>query len=287
MKSVHFTKAEGAQNDFVIVDDRQGKFSDAQRREFTLRISHRRKGAGSDGAIFIDKSDDADFVMAFYNPDGSTGSMCGNGGRCAALYALRRGIAESRMTFEVLGKTYHAEVLAGLVRLYFPAPTDVQLGVTVQTDHGAWFGHYINTGAPHFVLFANAQPQLKETPFEAMRLEDFAPALRHHDRFTPHGANINLLKLEDSGEISIRTFEKGVEAETAACGTGTLAAALAVHAVHGITPPLNLFTHGGDMLEVGFNPPEENSDLYSPAYFSRDLYLQGPANLVYEGCCVL
>jgi diaminopimelate epimerase len=287
MKSVHFTKAEGAQNDFVIIDDRQGRMPEQQRREFTRRISHRRKGAGSDGVIFIERSDEADFTMTFYNPDGSTGSMCGNGGRCAALYALRRGIAPAQMRFEVLGRTYHAEVHAGGVRLYFPPPFDVQLGVTVEAGGHQWSGHFIHTGAPHFLLFTDQQPAFEGTPFDAIRLEEVAPALRRHPHFLPDGANINILQVKERGEIFIRTFEKGVEAETEACGTGTLAAALAAHAVHGITPPLSLFTHGGDMLEVGFTPPADAVDLYTPSYFSCDLYLQGPANLVYEGCCIL
>ena len=123
---------------------------------------------------------------------------------------------------------------------------------------------------------------LRDIDFARLPVDSFGERIRHLERFSPEGVNVNFVSVDGNGDIVIRTFEKGVEAETAACGTGTLAAAMAIHAVKDIPPPLRLRTHGGDILTVGFRP-DVTAAKYSPRYFADDLYLEGPAKLVFEG----
>ena len=283
MNIIHFTKAEGAQNDFVIVDDRRGELTAEQRRSFTRLISHRRKGAGSDGAIFIDASDTHDFVMAFYNPDGSVGSMCGNGGRCAAMFAYQNGFAGEVMSFEVLGRSYSARIEGKLVTLTFPPPRTIDNENVLEAPLGETTVRFIDTGAPHLVLFA--ENVAKKTDFADLDVHTIAPWFRHHAMFAPEGVNVNIVRYQHE-LLEIRTFEKGVEDETEACGTGAIASAIAVYLRLGVPPPIRLLTHGGDMLEVGF-APDAGYDTSNPMHYAKDLYLKGPATLVFEGCYLL
>lgn len=286
MRSIHFTKVEGAQNDFVIVDDRACALDDATRRRFAQRISHRRRGAGSDGAIFIDRSDTHDFVMSFYNPDGSVGSMCGNGGRCAALYALHNGITGARMRFEVLGRTYDAVVDGSQVHLAFPPPVLLELDLGLETAFGTIRADYVDNGAPHIVLFVEDLPAALRAPLQQVDMRRIGALLRWHAHFEPRGSNVNVLELGADMLVHLRTFEKGVEDETEACGTGTLAAGLIAHLRCGVTAPVRLRTHGGDILRVHFTPDDERP-IDDPGRYSRDFALEGPAAMVYEGCYTL
>ncbi len=282
MNTIHFTKAEGAQNDFVIVDDRRAALSHDERVRFTRAISHRRKGAGSDGVIFIDAARGVDFRMSFYNPDGSVGSMCGNGGRCAALFAFTNGIAGEVMRFEVLDSVYSARVEGSIVTLSFPAPRLVGRSEIVDSDTGALTCMFIDTGAPHVLLFHDELPEQFRVPYHELDMRRIGTTLRWHERFAPRGTNVSVLGQVD-GEWAIRTFEKGVEDETEACGTGTVAAAIALHLRFGIQPPIALRTHGGDCLIVDFDARTEYAPT-DPAHVSDKLSLKGPAVLVYEGC---
>jgi len=284
MKTIQFTKAHGAQNDFVIVDDRDRTLSDDERRSFAIWSAHRRKGVGSDGCIFIDNSELSDFTMAFYNPDGSVGSMCGNGGRCAALFAKQNGIASGSMRFDVLGRIYSAEVDGETIRLAFPPPENITPGIELDCEGMSCIVDYIDTGAPHVLLFTDQLPAPLRAPLDSVNLERIGPMLRHHDHFAPRGVNVNILERGADGIVAIRTFEKGVEAETAACGTGTLAAGMVAHVRRDCAPPVRLRTRGGDLLTVHFTPGEASSD--DPSYYARDLVLEGPAALLYDGCCV-
>ncbi len=281
---IHFTKAEGAQNDFVIVDDRSGNLSDDTRRHFAQLTAHRRKGVGSDGCIFIDTSDTHDFTMSFYNPDGSVGSMCGNGGRCAALYAVQNGIAGQQMSFDVLGRSYRAAVEGNNVRLSFPAPVVIEHDIPLQCGDEHCTVDFIDTGAPHVLLFSDQLPASMHGAYDELDMSHIGTSLRWHTRFAPRGANVNVLE-RDGEEIRIRTFEKGVEGETEACGTGTLAAGMSAHLRYGIPSPITLRTHGDDVLRVHFSPHGDSKS--DPSYFERDLVLEGPAHLVYEGCIQL
>ncbi len=285
MKQIQFTKAEGAQNDFVIVDDRAGLLDDDARRRFTIWSAHRRKGVGSDGSIFVDRSETHDFTMAFFNPDGSVGSMCGNGGRCAALFASQNGIAASVMRFDVLGRSYRAEVEGHMVRLSFPPPERIVRDIVLELNGQSISLDFIDTGAPHVLLFGDQLPAALHAPLAEVDMVRVGTTLRHHARFAPRGANVNVLEKNTDGTFSIRTFEKGVEAETEACGTGTLAAGMSAHLRLNAAPPIRLRTHGGDILTVHFTPGAHPQD--DPRYFAEGLTLEGPARLVFDGCATL
>jgi diaminopimelate epimerase len=290
MLTIPFTKAHGAKNDFVIVDDRGGTYDGETRRAFALASAHRRGGIGSDGTIFIDASKDHDFRMAFYNPDGSEGSMCGNGGRCAALYAFAHGIAPADMRFEVLGRGYAALVSPTgphkgaevRVRLAFPPPLKIERGLRLETEHGLIPADYVDNGAPHLLVFARDLPDTLRASFDALDMERIGPPLRRHARFQPRGCNVNVLEEQADGVVRIRTFEKGVEAETWACGTGTLAAGMIAHHRLALPPPVTLRTHGNDLLAVFFTP-DRTSPPDTPSHFAQDLALEGPAVLVFDG----
>lgn len=296
MRRIPFTKAHGAKNDFVIIDDRAHLLDGESRREFSRWSAHRRTGIGSDGTIFIDTSDTADFAMAFYNPDGSVGSMCGNGGRCAALFAFTRGIAAAEMRFDVLGRRYEARVRSdgmqpgagaaaatrAQVHLSFPPPREILTGLTLETECGVITASYVDNGAPHLLIFADDLPRSLQSAFVDLDMDRIGTLLRHHERFAPRGCNVNVLESVSDGSIRIRTFEKGVEAETWACGTGTLAAGMIVHHRLGSPLPVRLRTHGDDLLTVHFTP-DATAAPDSPEYYARDLSLQGPAVLVFDG----
>ena len=296
MRRIPFTKAHGAKNDFVIVDDRACVLDAASRREFARWSAHRRTGIGSDGTIFIDTSDTTDFAMAFYNPDGSMGSMCGNGGRCAALFAFARGIAPTEMHFTVLDRVYAARILPdrtlpepdgsvidqAQVLLSFPRPLEIRLGLTLDTEHGVVAADYVDNGAPHLLIFVDDLPASLHAAFDDIDMEHVGALLRHHERFAPRGCNVNVLEPMPDGSIRIRTFEKGVEAETWACGTGTLAAGMIAQHRLGVPTPIRLRTHGDDLLRVHFSP-DSLVPPDAPEYYARDLALEGPAVLVFDG----
>jgi diaminopimelate epimerase len=295
MVTIRFTKAEGAQNDFLIVDDMERAIPDDVRRRFAREACHRRRGVGGDGVIFIERCADHDFRMEFYNPDGSHGSMCGNGGRAAALYARTRGIAGPSMRFDALGQSYRAEMLADSIRLFFPPPKEVRVNFSLSDfrmpspEHEtATVLHYADTGAPHLVAILGEESGA--TYLRELDVESCGRALRMHPAFQPRGTNVNFVAVDPKRELHVRTFEKGVEAETEACGTGAIASAIVACVILSIAPPLALHTHGGDVLRVGFDAPELEVDAskrvdenIDPMLFGNNLYLEGPARLVFEG----
>ncbi len=267
-----FSKYEGAKNDFLLIDNREGTFPRGAMRGFARAACHRRTGVGADGVIFIEGGGRHDFRMLFFNPDGSDGSMCGNGGRCAVLFAAALGIAGDPVAFELLGAEYRGEFAGDSIRLHFPPPTQLALNLNLNLNLKI---HFLHTGAPHAVLF------LEEIgpPWSASTLEDLAvdalgAEIRRHARFAPGGANVNFLSIGSGGVIALRTFEKGVEAETESCGTGTIASALIAALLKNLSSPVTLRSHGGDILRVGFERKGEEFG---------GVYLEGPARRVFDG----
>ncbi|NOY06448.1 MAG: diaminopimelate epimerase [Chlorobi bacterium] len=292
MMKIPFTKAQAALNDFVIVDDREGSIPVEARKAFAREACLRRKGIGGDGVIFIEKNNLVEFTMAFYNPDGTDGSMCGNGGRCAALFAYRKGIAGSEMGFEVMNQYYKALILDDGVRLFFPPPKTIRLNFKLRLRDKTVTAHYVHNGAPHVVVFIDDFESASYLSLDDIPVRSLGQEIRLHGDFRPVGVNANFVSIDTDQHVHIRTFEKGVEAETASCGTGAIAAAIVSHAVRNIEPPVTLHTFGGDCLTVGFRPLSEadrveiipfiESDIRS-AGIGNDLYLEGPAHLVFEG----
>lgn len=284
-------KYSGAGNDFFIIDGRCGCMERYRSAELISSICDRRSGiakegfrTGSDGLIILGNSAVADFSMEFYNPDGSGGMMCGNGGRCVVAFARRLGIMPSEdagvYRFEAPDGLHRASVLSSLdavdtVRL---GMKDVD-GVTVYRD-----GIFLDTGTRHFVTFAEN--------VEAVDVGTLGSAIRRDPRFAPQGTNVNFLSQPPDGSLHIRTFEKGVEAETLACGTGITATAIAAF-IRGIRPAriengsLHYELQAREAaLSVDFRPLQPAPMLTGlPSEISsfkvRDIFLTGPAELLY------
>ncbi|MBX7126462.1 MAG: diaminopimelate epimerase [Cyclobacteriaceae bacterium] len=251
--NLHFYKYQAAGNDFVLVDRRGLDFVPTKGQ--IAHLCDRRFGVGADGVILLDADQKADFGMVYINPDG-TESLCGNGCRSAVDLASRLGLARHQTVFSAFDGLHQAELLKeGGVRLQM---NDVKLIEQLAE------GHFMNTGSPHFVRFVT---DLDQYPvFEEGR------AIRYNPIF-PDGANANFVEELPNNTIAIRTYERGVEEETLACGTGATAAALSA-AIRGYHSPVNVVARGGK-LRVEF--------VRKGDWHFTDIWLTGPANLVYEG----
>lgn len=240
---VEFTKMQGAGNDFLVIDNRFYRFSDAELVDVASQWCPRRTGVGADGLLALNPpADDAhDYRMRYLNADGSWATMCANGARCLAGYAVRAGIGGPTVVFDTDAGTYRAEAPpdTNVVRLWTPPPTDVTphaaldqpLPPELEAVHTVW------TGTEHLVTFV-------EDP-DAVALDAIGPRLRHDTALAPEGANVNVVACHN-GALTMRTYEKGVEAETRSCGTGVLAAAVVAWETQQIDPaPVDVTTPGG------------------------------------------
>ena len=263
---LEFTKMNGAGNDFVLLDNRDGKTQ--LTREQVVRLCHRQRGIGADGLFLLvpSASGRADWAWEFYNSDGSTADMCGNGARCFARFIQRRAGSGLATTFETGAGIITATFQGERVTVNLTQPKDLHLHQKVPVSAGNLLVHSLNTGVPHAVLFV---PDADQAMVQQMGAE-----IRHHAHFAPKGTNVNFVQLLGPNAIRVRTYERGVEGETLACGTGVTASALVAARVHGFTSPVQVQVQGGDRLEVSFTE--------AGGEFS-DVRLSGPADLVFEG----
>ena len=236
---IPFTKMHGAGNDFIMIDDRKLVFP-LDDVAFIQRIACRRTGIGCDGIILLQPSDAADLRMRFINPDGGEQGMCGNGARCIARLAHDLGAAPAGMEIETGAGIVHAEVLGDPIRLDLTDPIDLELGVAVDLE---WPVDFVNTGVPHAVAWVEN--------VQAVDLPKVGSTLRYHERFAPNGTNANFVKVEADATLSIRTYERGVEAETLACGTGAAAAAVLAAERGWVKLPVPVHCAGGHDLVIG------------------------------------
>jgi diaminopimelate epimerase len=265
MPMLHFTKMNGAGNDFVMVDNRDLR----HRLDKTAiaRLCDRHRGVGADGLIAVEPAQNgADFRMRYYNADGGEADMCGNGARCFARFATRIGDKRAGITFETAAGAIGAELLGENVRLAMSAPHSLTLNIPLEVAGGKLNVHSLNTGVPHAVVFVD---DLEKT--DIVRL---GAGLRYHPHFAPNGTNANFAAEAPGGGIAIRTYERGVENETLACGTGVTAAALILSRLKGAPSPVAVRVRGGDTLHVGF---ERDGDGW------KNVTLTGPADFVFEG----
>ena len=263
---IAITKMSGAGNDFIVIDHRSGFIPEIYQPQFAQLICRHSFSVGADGLILIEDSETEDFSWSFYNKDGSVAEMCGNGARCAARYAWRHGIAERRMRFSTLAGVIEAELIGEQehVRVTMTAPSDYQESLLIPLDESEKEVFSINTGVPHAVVFVDS-----DNP----PVESWGRTLRYHEKFEPAGTNVNFVKILDEGELLVRTYERGVEAETMACGTGVVAAAI-VAARQGLAEsPVDVTTTGGEQLVVQFQL--QGSSI-------GDVHLQGAARIIYE-----
>ncbi len=263
--ALRFTKASGAGNDFVLLDNRNGSLPDDQ-SALARALCSRPFGIGGDGLLILEKSGRADFAMKYYNADGSYGGMCGNGGRCIARYAHRKGIVGKTMAFEALGHVYRAECLDEEVRLAMKDPGPLEPQVRLSGIGSGIVGTLVDTGAPHYVILVD--------DLDATDVTNLGRSIRHHPRFQPAGTNVNFVKQEGAGAFLMRTYERGVEAETLACGTGSVAVACVAMTILGSTSPVIVRARSGERLIVSLDM--EDGRPFRPV-------LQGSAHLLFEG----
>jgi diaminopimelate epimerase len=263
--TLEFTKMNGAGNDFVMIDNRDGSIN--LDREQIASLCDRHRGIGADGLIAVEGTPELP-RMRYYNADGGEAEMCGNGARCFSRFTARLlGQTSGSLSFKTEAGILSAELLPDdRVRLRMSEPHSLQLAHSLRVLDSDLEVHSLNTGVPHAVTFVQ---KLEETPvFELGR------ALRQHQRFAPAGSNANFAQILNPVSLSIRTYERGVENETLACGTGVVASALIHHHLTKAPSPISVQVRGGDTLEVGFKL--ENGH---PA----DVTLAGPADFVFTG----
>ena len=262
---LRFTKMNGAGNDFILFDNRTRDI-DLDRNQIA-QLCDRHRGIGADGILLLEEpTNRADFRMRYFNADGGEAEMCGNGARCFARFANKIGGQKREVSFETPAGVISAELKGDLVTLRMTEPTDLRLNVDLPVVAENKPVHFINSGVPHVVI-----PVGKIDDADVRRE---GAAIRHHKMFSPNGTNVNFIEKRGPDKIAIRTYERGVEDETLACGTGIVASALIFAASENTNGPISVIARGGDELEVGF---EKSGDRFC------NVTLTGPAEFVFEG----
>ena len=266
-RAVRFWKLEGAGNDFLGLDGRAGDFK--LKRQQIADLCDRRRGVGADGVLVVEKPKvrGADFRMRYYNSDGGEAEMCGNGARCFAL--LARAVSGRK------GNELRVQTQAGLltlrmsgreVQVSMTEPTKLRLGRKLVVAGRKLAVDFLNTGVPHAVLFVRS--------VRSIDVAKQGRAIRYHSAFAPSGTNVNFVEIGRGNRIHVRTYERGVEGETLACGTGVVASSILSNLRRGLRSPILVTTRGGDHLRVGFSMVNGQA---------RKVTLQGPARIVYTG----
>ncbi len=261
-----FTKMNGAGNDFVMLDNRDGAL--ALSTETIARLCDRHRGVGADGLLAVEPAQNgADFRMRYYNADGGEAEMCGNGARCFARFARKLAPGNDRISFETPAGVIGAEFDGDLVTIAMSEPHSHRDPQSLDLGNGRHeVVHFINTGVPHAVVFVD--------DVEQTNVVLDGGVLRYHQAFAPKGTNANFVQVLSPDFIVVRTYERGVEGETLACGTGVCAAAILHHLKTGSPAPISVRVRGGDTLQVNF---EADGTSF------RNVTLKGPADFVFDG----
>jgi diaminopimelate epimerase len=262
---VPFTKMSGSGNDFILIDHREHFLEEDRLKDLVQKVCRRRVSVGADGLILIERSKNADFKWRFYNADGSEAEMCGNGGRCAARFAHLKGIAGPSLKFETLAGILSATVDGKRVKLEMTKPFGLKLDETLLVGRGKEVFSFINTGVPHAVLFRE--------DLEKLDIVKIGRAIRRHSHFAPAGTNVNFVRVEKGNQLSVRTYERGVEDETLACGTGVVASALIAAFKGLVKSPVSIKTRGGEVLTVYFEI--EGKEV-------KKVFFEGEVHMIYE-----
>jgi diaminopimelate epimerase len=259
----------GSGNDFIVIDNRDVRIAEEAMGRLVERACRRRKSVGADGVIFVTASDTYDFAWRFFNADGWEAEMCGNAGRCVSRFASLKGIAGPRMTFGTLAGPISAEVDGRRVKVLMPRPAGWVRDIDIEPVAGWLSADYINTGVPHVVVRVD---NLEDHP-----VNEQGRLVRFHDRFAPEGTNANFVRVTGDRGLEVRTYERGVEDETLACGTGAIASALTASARGLVGSPVQVLTRGGEELIIHFEPDGD-----SPGEF-REVWLEGNTSIVFTG----
>lgn len=262
-----FYKVSASGNDFIVYLNKEGKITVEEGKLLAQRLCRPKFSVSADGFIMLEKptNPQAQLAWKFYNADGSIAEMCGNGARAVARLAHELGLVKESFYLETLAGLIFAEVKNKRVKISLGVPKDLKLDVTVRTEYDLYLVHYVNTGVPHIVLFWD---NVDEAP-----LNKLGPILRYHEIFKPAGTNVNFVEIvrsEDKAYLKIRTYERGVEAETLACGTGASASAFIAYKQGLLTPPIELITKGGEILTVDIDKATDT------------IYLEGDTHYLFQ-----
>lgn len=259
-----FVKYSGCGNDFILIDNRTLFFPYCPN---TIQsMCARRTGVGADGVILLEDSAHADFRMRIFNADGQEAEMCGNGVRCLIKFMKELGIHQTHCRLETMERILQTELCGENVSVKMGNPVDFRCHVPISIDNTTYHVHTLNTGVPHTVLFTECA--------DSFDLEALGAQFRHHSHFKPAGSNFNVAQLLGDGIIYNRTFERGVEGETLACGTGCTATALAAAVTLGLPSPIHIRTRSQEVLEISFNLINS---------LPEDITMTGPATRIFSG----
>ncbi len=265
--TLRFWKMNGAGNDFVMLDNRDQSLS--LTTDQIAGLCDRHRGVGADGLLAVEPAQSGgDYRMRYYNADGGEAEMCGNGARCFGRFVNRlHNDSLPSLRFETMAGMISAEFEGEQVRINMSTPHSLKLSQTLTVAGQELTVHSVNTGVPHAVVFVD--------DLENVDVRGLGAGLRYHEAFKPKGTNANFAKVIAPGQIAIRTYERGVEDETLACGTGMVACGLIEHEIHGTNSPVAVTVKGGDTLRIGFTES-------APHEFT-DVTLFGPADFVFSG----
>jgi diaminopimelate epimerase len=271
---ISFFKMTGSGNDFIIIDNRSLKMTREQGRELARLACRRKVSAGADGLILIEDDPEVDFRWQFFNADGSEAEMCGNGSRCAARFAWLNGIVrKERISFRTLAGIIEAEIKGERVKVRMTPPHSLEMDINLSLEEGPALNlHFINTGVPHVVSFVENEAQL-----ENLDVFNRGRALRFHSRFQPAGSNANFALVEGPHNLTVRTYERGVEDETLACGTGSIASALVAAAKGFVASPVEVRPRSGENLVIHFDKVLRGDNIEF-----LEVCLEGDARVVYD-----
>ena len=261
---MQFSKYEGCGNDFLIFDNRENGF--VVSKDQITYLCNRKMGIGADGVILLENSSQADFRMRIFNADGSEAEMCGNGIRCLFKFIQELGYSEESYLIETMEKDLRVSAQDGEVSVEMANPYDIRWNQHLLVGDTSYLVHSMNTGVPHAVIFSDCLQELD--------VNQLAPPIRCHASFQPKGSNVNFASIQTNGIVKVRTFERGVEAETLACGTGATATAIIAARLYGLEQPIKVQTASDKILKVQF--VEDNQQIHQ-------VTLAGPANFIFRG----
>ena len=267
--AIDFYKMSGSGNDFILVDNRANLIEAAVAPELARNICRRKVSVGADGLILIENDDEVDFSWNFFNADGSKAEMCGNGGRCVARLANMLDICGSNLSFRTLAGIIRAEVSGRRVKLQMTEPRDLRLDLELEVNGESFNTHFVNTGVPHTVFILDGPEILAQQEVVGQGRK-----VRYHSQFAPAGTNVNFVAVLGEQELAIRTYERGVEDETLACGTGATAVALVGAAKGIVRPPVDVQTKSGETLTIYFDPKKG---------LPQEVYMEGETKMIYQG----
>lgn len=264
---IHFTKAQASGNDFIVIDNKDGSFDkrELDYSDLARDLCRRSFSVGADGILVLESSSKADLRMRIINPDGSEVDMCGNGARCSAFYASQKGWGDS-LKMETGAGIIQASVKGKEVKLRMSDPKDIKLNMNLGVGRNMVMVHSLNSGVPHAVHIVE--------DLDSYPVVEIGRGIRVHSSFAPEGTNANFVGNIVDNNASIRTYERGVEDETFACGTGTVASAVVLGLLGKVKSPVKMKTRGGEVLTVHFSISGNKV---------TDVYLQGEAHITFEG----